>query len=113
MRQPGHYLGFNVLLDVLPLLSFVGRSGRKKFAEIARGDIGDDAAVLYGVVVVDYYCSLALEGGRQQKTRSRQLLNALLYETRLNSYCADSGQQKIMQLISVPGSEGAARSIYT
>ncbi len=53
MRDPGHYLGFDVFLDRSPLLAMLGRAGGEELAQVARRDIGDDSAGIDCVIVVD------------------------------------------------------------
>ncbi len=53
MGQTGHDLVFDVFLYILPFFSFGWRTCGKLLAEIAWFDIGDDAAVLNSVEVVN------------------------------------------------------------
>lgn len=53
MRDPGHYLGFDVFLDCIPLLAVLGRAGGEQLAQVTRRDIGDDSAGIDRIIVVD------------------------------------------------------------
>ena len=59
MGEAWHYLSLNVLLYVLPFLAFLWWARGHQFCEVAWFDIGKDAALLNGIVVVDDYTSLS------------------------------------------------------
>lgn len=53
MRDPGHYLGFDVFLDCSPLLAMLGRAGGEELAQVPRRDIRDDSTGIDCIIVVD------------------------------------------------------------
>jgi hypothetical protein len=53
MRQSRYYLCFNVLLDIGPWLAILWRSIWEEFLQVSWLDAGEDAAMLYRVIVID------------------------------------------------------------
>ena len=79
MCETGHYLGFDIFLDLVPLLPLLGRSRGKKFAEVAWGHIGKDAAVLNIFVIIDDYSLMS--DVSVMKEIHRAVLHTLVYRS--------------------------------